>query len=270
MPANPCRPSRIALLSVAGALGAVCAVMPVPAHAAPEEIVIFDDAFEKAGSVGYDLHFNYARRARKVPDYPGEQPPDRVLRMMPEAVFGLSEKWNLGVHVPMSHNNATGSQSIDGLKIRLQYLTTAGAPAATRFWGVNYEINYLTTRLSESRLVAEVRGIAGMRTGTWLLALNPILNRPLSSVPGVDNRVNVDVFGKVMRLLPGGASVGLEHYAELGRLRNPTFGPGSGQTTYAVVEFGTALGLDVHVGIGHGWTDPVDKRVYKVILGLPF
>lgn len=135
---------------------------------------------------------------------------------------------------------------------------------------MNYELNYLATRLSESRVVAEVRGIIGARRDGWLFALNPILNRPLNYVPGVDNRVNFDVFGKVMKEVAAGVALGVEHYTELGQLRNPTYGPGSGQTTYAVIEFETRHGFDVHFGIGHGWTDPVDKRVFKAMIGLPF
>ena len=36
---------------------------------------------EKKGEVGYELHLNYAARARKTPDYPGEQPPHHVVRV---------------------------------------------------------------------------------------------------------------------------------------------------------------------------------------------
>lgn len=270
MPRLYCRCLSSRALLTAATLGCAATFAVPAARAAPEEIVVFTDEFEKRGEVGYELHVNYARHARRTPDYPGEQPPDRVLRVMPEVVIGLSDKWNLGLHLPMSHSNGGGSNTLDGFKARLHYLDSAPTARGSYFYGVNYELNYLKNRLSESRLVAEVRGIVGVRYDGWLVALNPILNRPLNNVPGVDNHVNVDVFAKVAKEVAHEVAIGVEHYAEFGRLRNPTFGPGAGQTTYAIVEFATRRGFDFHIGIGHGWTDPVDKRIYKMMIGLPF
>lgn len=241
-----------------------------PVRAAPEEIVVFTDEFEKPGETGYEMHFNFAAKARRTPEYPGEQPPHRIFRFMPEVVWGLSDKWNAALHLPMSRSTDTGTMSVDGLKARLQYLNTQKTDTGSVFYGANYELSYFRPRLSESSLVAEVRGILGMRHGDWLFAVNPILNRPLNNVPGVDNRVNLDVFSKVMRNIGSDLAVGFEHYSELGKLRDLTFGPESGQTTYAILEFVTKSHFDIQIGIGHGWTDPVDKRVVKVMVGLPF
>jgi hypothetical protein len=266
--------SKFNAASVAAFAVALCAILsglwPGQACAAAEEIVVFTDEFEKPGRTGYELHFNFAARARRTPDYPGEQPPDRVLRFMPEVVWGLSEKWNLGLHVPMSRNTYTGSTTVDGFKARLQYLNAQQTDAGSEFHGANYELSYFQRRLSESRLVAEVRGIAGWRRGNWLVAVNPILNHPLDAVPGVENRFNFDLFGKVMKTVARDVAVGLEHYSEFGALRHPSFGSASGQTSYAVLEFTTKSHFEIHVGFGHGWTHPVDKRVYKVLVGLPF
>ncbi len=260
--------------SVAAFSVALCAILsglwPGPASAAPEEIVVFADEFEKPGKTGYELHFNFAARARPTPDYPGEQPPDKVLRFMPEVVWGLSEKWNLGLHVPMSRNTHTGSTTVDGFKARLQNLNAQQTDAGSVFYGVNYELSYFNRRLSESSLVAEVRGIAGWRRGNWLVAVNPILNHPLDAVPGADNRANFDLFAKAMKTVARDVALGLEHYAEFGALRNPRFGSASGQTTYAVLEFATKSHFEIHLGFGHGWTHPVDKRVYKLLVGLAF
>lgn len=111
-----CRAARALALAVA--IGG----MPATGLAAPDEIVVFTDDFEKKGEVGYELHLNYAARSRKTPDYPGEQAPHRVFRVMPEVVWGLSDKWNLGVHVPMSYDFKTRSATVDGLKLRLHNL----------------------------------------------------------------------------------------------------------------------------------------------------
>ena len=39
-------------------------VVSTALQAAPDEIVVFTDEFEKKGEVGYELHLNYAARAR--------------------------------------------------------------------------------------------------------------------------------------------------------------------------------------------------------------
>ncbi len=189
---------------------------------------------------------------------------------MPEVVWGLSEKWNLGLHLPLSRNTYTGTTSVDGFKARLQNLSAQQTDAGSVFYGVNYELSYFNRRLSESSLVAEVRGILGWRRGDWLLALNPILNQALDAVPGADKRAGFDLFGKAMKTVARDVAVGFEHYAEFGALRNPSFGSASGQTSYAVLEFTTKSHFEIHVGVGHGWTDSVDKRIYKILVGLPF
>ena len=28
--------------------------------------------------------------------------------------------------------------------------------------------------------------------------------------------------------------------------------------------------FEIHLGVGHGWTAPTDKRVFKALIGLPF
>ncbi len=239
--------------------------------AAPEEIVVFADEFEKAGEIGVDLHFNFATGARRTPDHRGEQPPDRVLRFMPEVAWGVSDHWNLGLYLPMSRGWDTGSSGIDGVQLRLQYLDTKGlGNESSWFWGANFEGSYYTRRMSETNLSGELRGIIGWRNADWLVAFNPILNKPLRSPQGVDTRTSLDAFTKVMRNVGKGVAVGVEHYAELNSVRRPRFGPASDQITYAVVEFATASHYEVQIGIGHGWTQPSDRTVYKVLLGLPF
>lgn len=243
----------------------------VVAQAAPEEIVVFADEFEKPGEVSYQLHLNLANRSRKTPDYPGEQPPNRIFRVMSEIAWGLSPTWNLGLHVPMSYDVNLHRSTLDGVKVRLTNLQVAELQdGASWFYGANYELSYYNHRLSESRWVAELRGILGWRNADWMLAINPILNRPLSNVPGVDNHANLDVFTKAMRTVAKDVALGVEHYAELGYLRKPEFGSGSGQTTYAVIEFAAPKGFDVHLGYGHGWSSAVDRRVFKAIIGFPF
>ncbi len=241
-----------------------------PAISAPDEILVFTDGFVKKGEVGYELHLGYAAKARRTPDYPSEQAPYRVFRLMPEIVWGLSEKWNFGLHIPMSHDRNTGSNTLDGVKARLHYLNVNdNGTGRAFFYGVNYELVYYNKRISESKLNAEIRGIVGLRNGNWRFTANPILSRPLSDNPG-GKPIDFELFGQVMRSLGDDLSFGVEHYSGFGRLSKPTFGSEAGQITYLVAEFKTKSRFDIHVGIGHGWTNPSDKRVFKALIGLPF
>lgn len=255
-------------LILAAALGALLHAVAV--NAAPDEIVVFTDEFETKGGVGYELHLNYASRARNTPDYPGEQAPHRVFRLMPEIVWGLSDRWNLGLHFPLSYDRKANSTTLDGTKLRLHYLNVDAHDAdSATFYGVNYEISAYSKRITESRYNAEVRGILGVRRGDWKLSANPILTRALSDNPG-GKHIELEVFGQALRSFGGDFAVGLEHYSSLGRLRNPASGSQSGQTTYLVMEFTTRRHFDIHIGIGHGWTRPTDRRVFKALIGFPF
>lgn len=259
------------MLAGCGMFCVLAGLAAVPAHAAPEEIVVFDDEFEKPGEVGFTLHMNYANRSRDSADYEGEQVPNKVFRFMPEIAWGLSPTWNLGLHIPMSRDTNLDKTTVDGVKLRLTNLHVREIrPGATWFYGANYELSSYNLRLSQSKLVLELRGIVGWRNEDWLVSVNPILNRPLNSVPGSDNKMNLDIFFKVMRTLNEHTAVGIEHYGEFGRLSRLDTGPASGQTTYAIAEFATKRGFHFHLGIGHGWTAPVDRRVYKAVIGIPF
>lgn len=249
----------------------ICMLLsPAITHAAPDEIVVFADELEKEGEIGYVVHVNYAARARKTADYAGEQPPYRVFRFMPEVAWGFAEKWNMGVHVPFSHNLNTGATTVDGLKVRLHYLDVKEFSFdSTFFYGANYEIAIYHNRITESRYNAEIRGIVGARKGNWKFTANPIINQALKINPN-GRPVELEIFSQAVRAFGDNFALGVEHYSSLGRLSKPTFGSQSEQTSYLVVDIKTKKHFEIHLGVGHGWTAPTDKRVFKALIGLPF
>lgn len=249
----------------------VCMGAPVAvSHAAHDEIVVFTDEFEKRGEVGYELHLNYTTRARRTPDYPGEQPPDRILRVMPEVMWGFAEKWNLGVHVPFSYNVNTRSSTLDGLKVRVHYLDVkAYGKDSALFYGANFEIAVYNKRITESRYNGEIRGILGTRQGDWKFTLNPIFNQALSRNPN-GRAVEFELFGQALRDFGEHVAVGVEHFASPGRISKPAFDSQSGQISYLVMDIKTKGHWEIHLGVGHGWTSATDKRVFKALIGLPF
>lgn len=237
-------------------------------HAAGDEIQVYIDDLRARGERGLELHTNYVPRGRLAPDYPGEQPPGHILRVTPEFSFGLGNNFDWGIYLPFSANKDSGSVFSDYAKLRGKYLVNDERLGASEFYGLNIEVARSPRRVSPAHWSAELRGILGMRRGDWLLAVNPILGLPLSKSVA-DNTVDFDLSTKIAKEVGGGLALGFEHYAEFGPVRKPTFGPDAGQTTFAVLDY-EGKDWGVNFGIGHGWTGASDRRVVKMILGLPF
>lgn len=238
------------------------------ARAAGDEIQVYIDDIRARGERGLELHANYVPRGRLTPDYPGEQPPGHILRVTPEISYGLGNNFDVGLYVPFSANNDSGSTFSDYAKLRGKYLVNNERLGASEFYGLNVEIARSPRRVSPAHWSAELRGILGLRRGDWLLAVNPILGLPLVRSVG-DNTVDFDVSTKIAKAVGGGLALGFEHYAEFGPVRKPAFGPDAGQATFAVFDY-EGKDWGVNFGIGHGWTGASDRRVVKMILGLPF
>ena len=240
------------------------------ARAAPDEITVFTDELERPGHTGYELHLNYTPKARCIAAYPGEQAPCRVMRLMPEIVHGLAATWNLGVHLPFSYSRNTHQGTFDGVKLRLHNLNVVGESKQHNFfYGANYELALYSERITPSKYSGEIRGIVGANVGTWKFTLNPIVNTALNkSIAG--RGVNFELFGQALHTIDAHVAVGMEHYASPGRLSRASFDAISGQISYLVANYRSGNRYFLHIGIGHGWTDASDKRVFKALIGLPF
>jgi hypothetical protein len=255
---------RARRLVAAGVLAALAA----PAWPAADEIQVYLDDVQAKGKHGLEVHMNYVPRGRMTPDYPGEQPPGHVLRMTPEFSFGLGNNMDWGVYLPFSANKDTDTTFSDYAKLRGKYLVNHERLNASEFYGLNIEVARSPRRTSPSFWHAEFRGILGMRRGDWLFAMNPILGVPLNySV--ADNKVDLELAFKVAKDVGRGFALGFEHYSELGPVSRLTFGPDSGESTFAVVDY-EGKGWDLNFGAGRGWTQGADRTVVKAILGLPF
>lgn len=249
-----------------GALLLLSAAVPV-AQAAGDEIQVYIDDINAKGERGLEVHSNYVSRGRTTQDYPGEQPPGRIFRLTPEFSFGLGDNWDWGFYVPTSVSNESGSAFMDGGKLRIKYLLDTEATKSPYFYGLNFELARSGIRVSPSKWHGELRGIIGTRQGDWLLAINPILGWPMSSsVSG--STVDLDVATKVSKEVGHGFALGVEHYSEYGPVGHIQRGSAAGQNTFAVLDY-EGKGWDMNVGVGHGWTGVSDRRVFKLIFGMP-
>lgn len=253
-------PSRLALFAAAmvflSATGAWAA--------SNDEIQVYDDAINKPGEWGLDVHANYVRSGTTTPAWPGDAPSNHSFRLTPEFSYGLSKEWELGAYLPMLMV-ADGAKYIEGAKVRIKYMAPSeGSPF---YWGVNQELGRVSLRSAEQHWNMEIRPILGYRTGNWHFAVNPIIGLELSGA----NREQPD-FSPALRAsyeLSGSLSLGLEHYAGLGKLEHISPYGQQSQNTYVVVDSEVA-GYAMDFGVGKGWNASSDRWTVKAIIGARF
>jgi hypothetical protein len=113
----------------------------------------------------------------------------------------------------------------------------------------------------------EIRPIFGIRTGKWNLTVNPIIGFELSG----PNKEIPD-FSPAFRAsyeVANNLSLGLEHYAGLGKLEHISPYGQQSQDTYIVVDTELA-GCAINFGVGKGWNASSDKWTVKAIIGTRF
>jgi hypothetical protein len=235
------------------------AVFAGAAHAAlPDEIQVYTDDLEKPGEYGVELHVNTTPKGRSTPDYPGEVPPNHGLRVTPEISLGLARNWDAGIYLPFVRSGE-GTDYFAGPRFRLKWLPLRPAEGeAGYFAGVNWEVSFVERRFEEARRTMETRPILGYRNADWLFSFNPIVEADLAGA-----QKGVLTFApafKAARRVSGDTALGVEYYAELGRLSH--FAPRSEQshTLYAVIDT-----RRVNFGIGRGLTAATDRWTIKSI-----
>lgn len=256
----PSKPLCRGLLASAAML-----LAPLPLPAAPDEIQVYTEETNDLGQFGVELHLNHAIRGAREPAYPGEKPSHRMFQATPEFSYGITKSLEAGLYVPFAldpQGNAYGN----GLRARLKYIAPRDE-GEHFFWGLNTEVGYSTRRVSESHWGMELRPIVGYRTENWLVSFNPILDVSLSA--NVSRRPNFEPSLKVTRKALEGLHAGLEYYGEFGPLSHPLPSGERAHTLYAVMDI-ESKGLDINIGIGHGFQGGVDKRVVKAIVAFPF
>ncbi len=250
---------RFHLVLVAAALVSV----DVPCRAAPEEIQVYVDDLSPVGGGGVDIHNNYVPSSSAVAEYSGQQTPEHVYRLTPEFYYGYSKTTELGLYVLGTDSTAFGPQYA-GVKIRIKYIAPHDEKQGM-FWGGNLEVGDTRRLVSEVPWNVELKGIVGLRAGSWLLAANTNLDR---AAPGYRSPTTFDLDLKVARAVSSVTQLGFESYTDLLSVgccvpHRPE------RSVYAVID--TALGAaDLNAGIGRGLTASTDGWILKAIIGFRF
>jgi hypothetical protein len=242
-------------------LAALAAVLPpaVARAALPDEIQVYTDDVEAPGEFALELHVNTTPRGRSTPDYPGEVAPHRGWRVTPEFSLGLARNWDAGLYLP-TVRSAEGTQYFAGPKFRLKWLPLRPAEGSTgSFAGINGEVAFVEPRFEQARRTVELRPILGHRGEDWLFAFNPIVGADLAGAQkGV---LTFAPAAKASRRAFGETALGVEYYADLGRLSH--FAPRAEQshTLYFVADT-----PKINFGIGRGLSGAADRWTVKAIL----
>ncbi len=196
---------------------------------------------------------NTTPSGRSTPGYPGEVAPHHGVRVTPEISWGLGHAMDWGVYLPFVRSGE-GSTFFAGPRLRLKWMPLLPAEGATGYFaGLNGEISFVRERFEQARRSGELRPILGYRGREWLFAVNLNLEFDLA---GEDKGVvSFAPAMKVSRRVGNRVALGVEYYADLGRVSH--FAPRAEQ------EHTLYLALDterVNFGIGRGFSGTAADR----------
>lgn len=247
-------------------LGAGSIFWPGAVRAAPEEIQVYINDMDEAGQVGLDVHLNDVLSGTSTrDDYPGAQDSLHRVRVTPEFSYGASDHVELGLYLPLATVDRDGRADLGGVKVRVKYI--APERAGQRWWyGANFEVGRVDHRLDQNPWNAELKGIAGAKFGSWLVAFNANIDfvvagpRPSPASFDFDTKLGYAVSRKL--------TLGVESYNGVGALQQPFRFGSSDQLLLAAVD--AAIGrFDLNLGAGRGFGSSPDHLVVKAIIGIP-
>lgn len=247
------------------ALFAAMVLAPAAARAADEEIQVYMDEMSPKGGFGLDVHVNYVLSGRGTnADYAGQMASEGRWRITPEVSYGLTPHLELGAYLPLATIDDQGHGEVGGVKGRLKYI--GSRPAEAFFWGANFELGRVRRDLDINPWNAELKGIAGYRSGPWTVAANANIGWVVS---GPDHGpTTLELATKISYRAREDLALGLESYNDLGSARH--FGRlGSGDQRLYFVADKSFGGWDLDLGIGRGFGRPEDRWVIKAIIGVP-
>ncbi len=261
-----CPNSLYAATLVFACAAAVFLVTPRLASAADQvhdEIQVYNAEIAEVGQWTYEQHLNYAAIGQTQPEFPDGFTSNHSLQGTPEFAYGMTNWWEAGFYLPFAVNGA-GEFLSDGAKIRSLFVVPDAAKRSF-FYGVNFELGYEMPQFAATPWNLEIRPIIGVRNSEWELIANPIVD--VGFGPGGEAD-----FAPALRLarnLGQDRFIGLEYYADFGRIGNFLPLQQQSQQLYIVTDFKVKT-VDIELGLGHGFTPGSDGLMIKAIIGYAF
>jgi hypothetical protein len=251
---------RVPLFLVAGLL----ALAPGRALAADEEIQVYMDELNAPGEFGLDMHVNDVLSGDPTPEFPGAETSLHRWRITPEFSLGLGGGFELGAYLPLTTIAPDGAFRVEGVKARLKWLAPHGRQGF--YWGANFEIGRVDSRLDVNPWNAELKLIGGWRDQHWIVAANSDVDFAVSGPsPGP---ATFDLTTKLAYRVTPKLALGIESYNGLGELKDPLNFAGASEATYLALD--TSIGKwDLNAGIGKTYGDDADSVIMKFVVGVP-
>ena len=200
-------------------------------------------------------HFNWGIRGLRAPHRGGT---DGTGYLSTEIARGITQGWGGALYLPGIITQ--GRYEPAGIRVRNQFrLHQQGGWS----FGVLTQLSLVSRRISPGRVVPELRPIASWRAGPWAV----VGSLGLSGVTGPRGATALSPQARVNYIMGSGLELGIEHYADLGRLER-VGGRGQHQT---FVTIGMPVGqVGVTVGVGRGWTVVSEPWVARLRLEVGF
>lgn len=250
------RSSRLLLLT-----GTACIVLAAPARAV-DEIQVYNAGIAAPGQFTIQQHLNYVALGLKDPPFPGGFASHGSINGTPEFAYGITDWWEVGLYLPFAIQDRQFLS--DAFKLRTLFVSP-NAEQRSFFYGVNFEFSNETPKFAQTRFAMEIRPIIGVRKGDWEFIVNPIVDIGFGKYGEADFTPAVRVARKVGPDL----AVGLEYYADFGRIGDFSKLADQQHTLFAVTDFKLGV-FGVNFGVGYGLTPASDRWVVKTIVGYAF
>jgi len=229
---------------------------------AVDEIQVYNAGIAAPGQFTIQQHLNYVGKGQTQPAYPGGLVSNGSINGTPEFAYGVTDWWEVGLYLPFAIQDHQFLS--DSFKLRTLFVSPH-AEQRDFFYGMNFEISNSTPKFAQTRWGLEIRPIIGVRNAQWEFIINPIVDIGF----GKYGEADFAPAARVARKLDKDLFVGLEYYADFGKIGS--FSPLAEQqhTLFAVTDF--KLGeFDVNFGVGYGLTSSSDRFVVKTIVGYAF
>jgi hypothetical protein len=237
------------------------------------EIQVYQGEHNDPGQASAELHSNYTIVGHQQEAYPGETPPDGVLRLTLEPALGVTRWLELGAYLQAMVVPDSGLQ-FGGWKLRAKFVVPEGLRLPVVL-GINVEIGRVPRSVEEEGWANEFRPIIGLPLGRFTFTFNPLFGFALTGPEA--GKPDFEPAFKAKWNTNLGFAVGLEHYAALGRFDQGFVDPHQqDHLTFAALDLEPAEDQraspwEVNLAVGRSLTDATPQRwLVKAIVGRGF
>lgn len=240
--------------------------LPLAAQEFADEIQVYTNDIQTPGRVGLELHLNRTLQGAKDAS---KGPFNGSWNLTPEISYGILPTLDIGLYLPTSLDT-DHHYRFSGPKLRLKWLPIRGEGEAALgpFLGANLELARTNRSFSDLQWETELRGLVGVQTTDWMLAMNPVFTWPLSDGQG-RGTPDFSTAWKAAYTRWKGAAPGLELYLDHGLLNGVDLSRERSQRLFATLDVDHGP-LVFNVGLGRGLTASAERWTLKFIFEFAF